>query len=1064
MTSEGSAGGVVVGEGRPLEELYRIVTGRDAPTPEQAAIIASGTAPHLVVAGAGSGKTETLSLRIVYMLDHARDLFGRDIGPDEILCLTFTRKAAAEIAKRTQEHIARVWGDSDEAERPAPVVATYNAYAAGLVSEHGLRVGADPDSTLLTDASLWQLASKTVEEWEPWLETGAAISTLVGELPAFAAQIRDHALTPVALRDHLTTMIAALEALPKKAGDDVPGQMTQALHGQISALWKLRDLADLAVAYESRKLAASAVDFSDQVSLACRLAALPAVQDAERSRYVAVLLDEFQDTSPPQLRLFADLLGDSVCVMAVGDPNQAIYGFRGASAAALDDFVQTFGGPERVVQSSLSVSWRNEASVLAAANLIAAPLRERADVSVAQLRSRGAHLGAAEPARAAAGVEAHMALDLYEEAAHAAAWILSRRAQLGSGATAAVLCRRKALFGPVVEALREAGIAYEVVGLGGLLDTPVVADLLALLEVAHDPSRGDSLMRLLTSSRVNLGPRDIAALADWAEVLAGPRATREEASSIVDALASLPPTGWVSHEDRSLTESARERLGRLDSAVQAIRAHAYLPLTELVVFAERVWQLDLEAALADPAGRARRDIDAFLDAVRTFSASAERPTLGALLGWLSAARAEEGGLEAPVKDPEPGAVQIMTAHAAKGLEWDIVVVPGMSAERFPYVSRSGGEYVDSGWLSGSASLPWELRLDAPRLPRWDWAAARDHKGLAESIASFRSAAGAHALDEERRLFYVALTRARSHVLLSGSWFGTGKRPVSVSPYLTELQQAGLVTDAGWAEEPAPDAVAEPRMYPPEVWPREPSASDLERRELAAMVEEARGARVSWASLPHGEIIDAMLAERAQRRAANAVVALPSHLSTSALVALRRDREAFAAAVRRPMPVEPTSAAHRGSALHAWIESQFGKVPLLESDDWGPGEQEGDLARLKEVWLASEWADRIPSDVEVDVEVPIGAVTIRSRIDAVFPKGRGLERVTVVDWKSGSPPRDAEEKAAREVQLAVYRLAWSAWKGIAIEDVDAAFYYVATDQTVRPSSLLSREQLEALIAG
>jgi len=1057
-------GGVVRGQARPLDELYRLVTGRDAPTHEQAAIIASGTAPHLVVAGAGSGKTETLSLRIVYMLDHAQELFGRDIGPDEILCLTFTRKAAAEIAKRTQEHIAKVWGDVDQAERPSPVVATYNAYAAALVREHGLRVGADPDSTLLTDASLWQLANRTVEEWEPWLETGAAVSTLVGELPSFAAQIRDHRLTPLVLRDHLTAMIAALEALPKKLGDAAPGAMTQVLRGQISTLWKLRDLCDLAHAYDSRKRAASAVDFSDQVALACDLAELAAVQTAERSRYVAVLLDEFQDTSPPQLRLFADLLGSETCVMAVGDPNQAIYGFRGASAAALADYVETFGGPHAVVQSSLSVSWRNESAVLAAANAIAAPLKMGAQVSVAQLWSRGEHLGTPEPSRAAPGVAAHMAVDLYEESTRAAAWILERRAELGAGASAAVLCRRKALFGPMVDALREAGIPYEVVGLGGLLDTPVVADLLALLEVAHDPSRGDSLMRLLTSSRVNLGPRDLAALNDRAQVLAGPRETRADEASIVDALASLPPVGAVSERQRELSAVGRERLHALAAAIEAIRAHTYLPLTELVVFAERVWHLDIEAAFADATGRSRRDVDAFLDAVRSFSASAERPTLGALLGWLAAARAEEGGLEAPIKDPEPGAVQIMTVHAAKGLEWDIVVVPGMSAERFPYVSRSAGQYVDSGWLTGSASLPWDVRLDSPRLPAWEWAAARDHKELAESIAEFRREAGRHALEEERRLFYVALTRAKSHVLLSGSWFGTGKRPVDVSPFISELVEAGLVDTNGWAAQPEPGEVAEPRTFEAVPWPRGADAIDASRRELAARVEAARGREDDWDSLPFGDAISAMLTERAQRRAANRAVTLPAHLSTSALVSLRRDREAFAAAVRRPMPAEPTAAAHLGTALHAWIESQFGRVPLIGADDWGPGEEQIDLARLKEVWSGSEWAGRIPSDIEVDVEVPLGSVTIRSRIDAVFPPGRGLDKVTVVDWKSGRPPRDETEKAAREVQLAVYRVAWAAWRGLDVDDVDAAFYYVATDQTVRPERLLTREELEALIAG
>src|SRR5690606_10158706 len=162
------------------------------------------------------------------------------------------------------------------------------------------------------------------------------------------------------------------------------------------------------------------------------------------------------------------------------------------------------------------------------------------------------------------------------------------------------------------------------------------------------------------------------------------------------------------------------------------------------------------------------------------------------------------------------------------------------------------------------------------------------------------------------------------------------------------------------------------------------------------------------SLPGGTEVAAMLAERAKRGTRG--VELPAHLSTSALVAIRRDRQAFLDLVRRPMPQEPTVAAHRGSALHAWIEAHYGKVPLIEADDLGP-EEEGadDLEALKRTWEASEWANRIPTDVEVDVELPVAGRVVRSRIDAVFPPGRGLERVTVVDWKSGRPPTDPAEK-------------------------------------------------------
>jgi len=206
----------------------------------------------------------------------------------------------------------------------------------------------------------------------------------------------------------------------------------------------------------------------------------------------------------------------------------------------------------------------------------------------------------------------------------------------------------------------------------------------------------------------------------------------------------------------------------------------------------------------------------------------------------------------------------------------------------------------------------------------------------------------------------------------------------------------------------------------------------------------------------------MLAERASRSERAGEVALPAHLSTSALVAMRRDRESFARHVRRPIPVEPTAAAHRGTALHAWIEARYGHVPLWDDEDGD--DDAAELGVLKATFLASEWAARTPTHVEADVELPVGGVTVRSRIDAVFGRGSGLERVTVVDWKSGRPPQDPDERSARELQLAMYRIAWAAREGLRVEDVDAAFYYVAADHTVRPEQLLSREQIEALIAG
>ena len=1090
-----SGEGIVVGQGRSVQELAELIAPGRPPTAEQAEIIGAGTGPMLVVAGAGSGKTETLSMRIVYLLDHARELLGEDISPDQILCLTFTRKAAAEIAERAEERIGRVWDAPVEGpdgrlrrrrdpERPAPTVATYNAYAAALAAEHGLRVGVDPESAVVTDAALWQLSARSLEEWTETLDVESAPGTVRSSLPRLASQLREHGVSPARLRTWLAETLASLQALPKKAGEQVPGAMTQKLAGRIAKLRTLLAMTDLVEDFQDRKRRSAVVDFSDQVATAVELSELPAVQEIERSRYRAILLDEFQDTSPAQLRLFAQIFGAAHPVMAVGDPNQAIYGFRGASAAALEDFVVRFGGPEQVRTASLSVSWRNEGAVLDAANAVAAPLRASSAVEVRTLESRSALLGVPEPHRDSPAVAAHMAATAEDEISAMVDHIVDRREELGHGRPyrgadghvvvdpggrprprvieAAVLCRRRATIPLVVDELERRGIDYEVVGLGGLLDTADVADLVALLEVAHDPSRGDALMRLLTSERVNLGPRDLMALKDRASAMSGARDQREAEASIVDALEELPPSGWTSSAGRSLTDAARERLDVLRGVVRSVREHAYLPLTELVAFAERAWCLDIEADVARPDGRVRRNVDAFLDATRTFAQGADRATLGAFLAWLDAARSEERGLDAPVKAPEPGAIQILTVHSSKGLEWDVVAIPGATDGRFPMFLHFHGKHEDGAWLTGDPELPWPLRMDQRSLPEWHVHAAVDHASLDRTLDDFRVDAGQHRLDEERRLFYVALTRARSHVLVSGSWYAGGKTVHQPSPFVRELVEQGLVSDSDWAPEPEADG---PPPEPPvhtAPWPRPASPVTVERRALARAVQESAPA----SALPWADQIDAMLAEHAQRAPGTLELSLPSHLSTSALVSLRRDRGAFALQLRRPVPQEPTVAAQRGSALHAWIETQYGHVPLLQPEDLEPDDSDAalELSHLKETFAASEWASREPTDIEVDVEVPVAGLTVRSRIDAVFPPGGGLDRVTVVDWKSGRPPRDPDERAAREVQLAVYRLAWSEWKGMALDQVDAAFYYVAADVTVRPEHLLGRDQIVELVRG
>ena len=426
--------GRVDGYGRTVAELSALIDPDTTPTPEQQAIIGAGLAPTLVVAGAGSGKTETLSMRMVYLLDHGKELFGRDISPDEILCLTFTRKAAAEIAVRAQARIASAFGDDPA--RPPVSVATYNGYAASLVAEHGLRLGVDPDAATLTDAALWQIADAVVGQWSDPIDTSAAVSTLTGALASFAAQTREHLTTPTEVARWATLELEDLARLPGARGGtalvNANGNPTPEANA-LKQLTTLIDLAPMAEEFLRRKRSGGFLDFSDQVAYGVELADLEAVQAVERSRYRVVLLDEFQDTSPAQLRLFARMFGPGHPVMAVGDPNQAIYGFRGASASALSSFVEQFGGSDRVASRTLSVSWRNEAAVLSAANVVAGSLPAHPSVTVEPLRSKGQHLDRPEPRRAAPGLVAHVALDLVAEADAVAGFIAARRDELARG-------------------------------------------------------------------------------------------------------------------------------------------------------------------------------------------------------------------------------------------------------------------------------------------------------------------------------------------------------------------------------------------------------------------------------------------------------------------------------------------------------------------------------------------------------------------------------------------------------------------------------------------------------
>jgi len=1116
-----------------------VALGSPAPTAEQRAVIQAPMRPLLVVAGAGSGKTETMASRVVWLVANGY------VEPDQVLGLTFTRKAATELAERIARRLRRLrhvgmWTpaleqDGAEVLGGTPTVSTYHSYAGRLVREHALRLGVEPESRLLSEAAAWQFAAEVVEHHDgPMDDVPFAPSTVINAVVDLAGEMAEHLLLPADLQMLIDRFEARIAGLPQGARRSraLPKVVAEAM----IALKARRQVLPLVEGYQELKRSRDALDFADQMALAATLSQrFPDIGLMERQRFRAVLLDEFQDTSEAQLVLLRHLfvaVGESVPVTAVGDPNQSIYGWRGASATTLTRFPREFAdaaGDADVLP--LSTSWRNDSAILSAANITSGPLRRKSTVDVEVLRPRSdAGTGRLLAARL---------LTTEAEAEHVAAWIAHHWLDVrgrATGVSAAVLCRKRSQFGAVIDALEQAGLPVEVVGLGGLLTTPEVSDIVALLWVVQDPTRGDRLMRLLTGPLCRLGAADLDGLAVWSRVLQRRHAARSRVTdkvqdhvkdqavdtadrlSIVEALDELPSADWAGPGGSRISAVGLQRLDGLREAIRRLRSLTGMPLADLAGEAERALGLDIEV-LSRPEHTpttARAHLDAFADVAASFSGSADRPTLGGFLSWLDAAQAEERGLDKGYIEVSTDAVQVLTVHAAKGLEWDVVAVPGLVEGSFPARSSSatsfkGGVWrispaTDKGWIGGLSGVPYDLRGDCDGLPALRWRSAPDLTALEAEIRDFISAGGEHGIDEERRLAYVAFTRARRELLLTAAVWSDPTTPRITSRFLTELvdhSDLGLHPHI-WEPMPEPEGdskLANPRQSEPvsAIWPSDPMAarraqlSDAVQVVLDAMADLKTRDDVDEPGDGLGEPRDdvdepgdgpgepsegtgeprvtgrerelrILLAERdSGARPRDIEVRVPRHLSASGVVSFASDPQAFARDLRRPMPSPPALSARRGTAFHAWVEQHFARAAFVDLYDL-PGSADDDpaddeqLPLMKELFLASEWAGRSPVAIEIAIETTVAEMAIRGRIDAVFPRAGG--GFTVVDWKTGAKP-SGDEARVRALQLGAYRLAFARLRGLSPDQVDAAFYYAGTGETVFPD-LPDNEQLATVL--
>ena len=1121
--------------------------GIHTPTQEQARVIAHRLSPLLVVAGAGSGKTATMAQRVVYLVATGQ------VRPDQILGLTFTRKATAELDQRVAsrlaglsaagllpvaapEHDSGAEGAADATDVGEPMIATYNSFAGTLVRDHGLRIGVDPDSTLITQARSWQIVTSLLEARtlplpnESLSHNASATLLLADSLSQNLLTIEDAAKDLADLTEQFTAL-AAIKGCKTLVGK-APAVMAE---------WEA--LLDVVAELHTHKRQHGLLDFGDQIALACAIAeSVPEAAGQVRAQYPAVLLDEFQDTSVAQVRLLSALFADSG-VTAVGDPHQAIYGWRGASAAALDTFHQRFNPTGTALLESgtspaeatpvleLSTSWRNDSTILDVANVVSAPLRsgvvEDGDpvgehLTVAPLQARPAAFGL-EPG----AVYGAFLQDPAEEA-HTVVTFLAER--WSPGAEMAVLCRTRAQMEPIAAELEEAGLPYTIIGLGGMLYVPEVADVRALLTAASDPERGDRVVRLLTG--FGIGARDLRALASLARELTrtatesgkeapGPHGDHAEADSplLSEALDTL--LRW--HEDgvqeeqeesaaaRDLTEAGRAVALRTARAIRRIREAVSLPLPDLVALAEQALDLDIEIAARVGHPMGHRALDSFHETARAFAADTDAPTLTGFLEWLDAAEEHEDAMSAPEVEPSPGAVQLLTVHAAKGLEWDVVAVPGMDEQVFPsYTSavKDDLRVAETGWMGSTSTFPFPLRADAGDLPPFTVGdldpAVTDKPLLTETMSAYKEALGRQSLREERRLAYVAFTRARHELLLTGSHLSkTASKPRRPSRFLTELQRRDLLRPyaEGWIDfdESRPNpltALTQVGTWPPDADAAEPLDSQAPeaggegtavtdrvaavrraRCAAAAQVTAAMGGtepvqEVPAQAQPDDEMVrrwrleaGLLLAERTRALSSGPAVRLPEHLAATRLDDLRADRRQFALDLRRPLPPEPRAAGRLGTVFHDAVAQRLSARGTLFSlgqagvpDNLGPQDRD----RI-ERWL--ETAENLPlledyvlAETETDREITIGATTLRCRMDAVFRRKDGPGWL-IVDWKTGRRQVPVD-------QLSVYVHAWAASQGVPTASVRAAYVYVdypgGRVDELTAEGLLSIEQIQAAL--
>ena len=758
-------------------------------TDEQWECVSAPLEPFVIVAGAGTGKTAVMAARVLWLVASGF------VAEHEVLGLTFTNKAAAELAQRVTAQLNH-WRAHHPADRGEavgePTIATYHSFARRLIDEQGLRVGIEPGARLLSGPAVAQLAYRVVCHATGLVVTRHGPSRVAADVVRLDANLAEQTISTDELRAHDRTVIAAIDELPKatKAVKDIRDTAERRL-----------ELADLVDELRRAKQASGGLDFADHMRLCAELVrSSDELVQAMRAAYRVVLLDEYQDTSIAQRVILSTLFAGGG-VTAVGDPMQAIYGWRSASVANIDAFAQHFGRDGVAPVRVLSVNRRSGTPILDAANRIAAGLRAQ-HPQVAELRP---------PQPLGAVVRAALLATVADERE----WIADQVHALVESGTPpeqiAILGRANDQLGPLQGLLVERGVPASISGTAALTASPYATAVLSTLRVLADSADNTSLAALLAGPRWRIGPRDLELLGARAVQLAGGRPPRadtvagqarlrerlREASEFKDPVERPSLLEAAASPGPGVSAGAADRLAEFLGELRLLQSQVGAPLADLVGAVVTVTGARVEADLAS-GGHGIGDVGlaGLLHLVEGFTDADGRTGLGAFLAYLDAA--EQLGSGEDVDLPTmPGSVQLMTMHKAKGLEFPVVVLPHVCRDSFP-----GGKGSER-WTGYAHVVPSELRDDRHVLPVLVGYTSKE-------LAAFVESCRRHDRTGDDRLAYVGVTRAKQVLIATGHWWGpTQKTARGPSEYLEALreQATGEVEDP-WADEPAAEERAD----------------------------------------------------------------------------------------------------------------------------------------------------------------------------------------------------------------------------------------------------------------